>query len=150
MYKPLGWVLVLIFTNFRTNSFNLLALIIGIIFCALMCLLLYWHPFIRNSGLSKNKIIFLLGLKIAAALVFSFIVKDSNIAGDYTFNNKIGLQEYQILKNNTPLFFTDFGQHNNESLGELFSAEKSFWDDVAGNILVKFLAILNIFTQGNF
>ena len=150
MYKPLGWVLVLIFTNFRTNSFNLLALIIGIIFCASMCLLLYWHPFIKNSGLSKNKIIFLLGLKVAAALVFSFIVKDSNIAGDYTFNNKIGLQEYQILKNNTPLFFTDFGQHNNESLGELFSAEKSFWDDVAGNILVKFLAILNIFTQGNF
>lgn len=150
MYKPLRRVIALIFINFRTNLFNLLVLSLGIVFCAVMCWSIYRLPFVRKSQLVRKEIILLLCIKIAAALVFALVVKDNSQTGDYSFNNNLGIREFEILKTNPSLFFTDFGQNNNPKLGELFSAEKSFWDDLAGNIMAKSLAIFNLFTQGNF
>lgn len=150
MYKPLRRVIALIFTNFRTNLFNLLVLCIGIVFCAVMGWSIYRLPFVRKTRLANKEIILLIALKIAVALVFAMLVEDNKLAGDYSFNNNLGIQEFEILKTNPTLFLTDFGQNNNQELGELFSAEKSFWDDLAGNIMAKTLAIFNLFTQGNF
>ncbi len=124
--------------------------IFSLVFALCAWMLISKISFLKNCGLSQIELYLLLGLKILVAVAFAFLVSNYAGAQDYLAYNNLGLREYQIMLTNPGLFFSDFGQNNYTTSGELFSAEQSAWDDLAGNIIAKTLAIFNTFTKGNF
>ncbi len=100
----------------------------------------------------NNKLRYLiLAAKLLACLAMVYIPLHYMTSGnDYYFYFRMGLRELEILQNNPALFFSDFGQHNYNELGEVFSAENSFWDDLAGNVLLKTLALVSFVCFKNF
>lgn len=70
---------------------------------------------------------------------------------DYWTLNKHGWEEYQLLWNNPKEYFTNlFHSGYSNPYGGLFDSFGSFWNDLRNNIIIKFLSICNIFSQGNY
>lgn len=107
-------------------------------------------PFIKNSGLKTTTLYFMIAVKILIAIAFASYYLQLNHGSDYTFANKLGMDDYHTMVTDPALFFSDFGQNNYPTAGDFLGAENSIWDDFSMNIVTKILAIFNILTRGNF
>ena len=91
--------------------------------------------------------------KIAAGVFTGWIFARYYPQGnDYWDLNDFGIKEYQVLVNDPKTFFTDifnsyFYNYNKQGF---FSAASSFYIHLKDNILIKFLAVFNIFSGGNY
>jgi len=62
-----------------------------------------------------------------------------------------GIQEYQLLKHDPGEYFTNlFHNPYQGGLTKFFGTTDSYWNDLKGNFIIKFLSILNIFSFGNY
>lgn len=128
----------------------MIAYLVLLIICVVY---LYCFPrwsFVKNSGLHKNSLQLLIGLKIFVAISFALFLLYKGTPTDYSVANNLGIEESQRIFSDPSGFFTDFGQHNYATTGDFLSAENSAWDDFSMNIIIKILAIFNIFTRGNY
>jgi hypothetical protein len=65
--------------------------------------------------------------------------------------HKEGLIEYHLLFSNPKEYISNFFQSNyTTGYGELFSSKNSYWNDLTGNIIIKFLSVCDIFSFGNY
>ena len=107
--------------------------------------------FIKEAGLGQKTILFLFVLKIAAGctlgLVNHFLLQHST---DYDSYNDLGIVEYHMLFSDPSRFFTDIFTSNYAGYGDYFGSSGSYWNDLRGNILLKVLGIMNIFSRGNY
>jgi hypothetical protein len=61
------------------------------------------------------------------------------------------IQEYQLLKHDPREYFTNlFHNPYQGGLTKFFDTTDSYWNDLKGNFIIKFLSILNIFSFGNY
>ena len=73
--------------------------------------------------------------------------------GDDTWQyHQLSLQEYEVLKTNPLFFITDLFQHHYQQSQALtfFNSESSYWKDLQYNILIKMLAVFNLFSRGHY
>ena len=47
-------------------------------------------------------------------------------------------------------FFKDIFNHRYSNSGNIFIAENSYWNDLKSNVIIKLLAICNVFTFKNY
>ncbi len=107
--------------------------------------------FVAGTGLGSLTILLLFAIKVAAGLVLGYIsIYLFNGLTDYQATNNYGIQEYHSLVNTPQTFFTDLFQSNYNGKGGFFGSGNSYWNDLRFNIIYKVLAIVNIFSRGNY
>lgn len=108
-------------------------------------------PFVRKSALSSKIIVTLFIARIAAGIALGWLAHYFSPLNDYTTLNNEGILEFHNLIHNPQLFFTDiFYSPYQNTYGGYFNAVGSYWNDLRNNIITKFLAFLNLISQGNF
>lgn len=107
--------------------------------------------FVRHTNLTTLETRLLLAIKIFSAIICAYYFETSSMNVDCLFNNSEGKIQYQLLLSDPKFFFTDFTTDiNTYGLGRLFETQNSFWANLRFNLVFKFIAILNLITQGNF
>ncbi len=126
--------------------------ILFVVYLLILCWLITKVSFVKNSGLNSRLIVLLFLLKIIAGLAIGWISYNTyNTGNDYWDVNREGWKEYQILLSNPKEYFTNiFHSQYIKGYGGLFDSFQSFWNDLRNNIIIKFLSICNIFSQGNY
>lgn len=105
----------------------------------------------KASMLSSRSFILVFLLKILMAVLVAFIFSNYQPGNDYLVFNQHGYLEYELLKANPASFFTNItDSFYSNKYGNFFSSVGSFWNDLRNNLVIKFVAILNIITAGNF
>jgi hypothetical protein len=128
------------------------SVIVFIIYVVFFNWLVTCIPFIKNTGLPAGWITFLFSLKIIAGLFYAwFYLQPSYYATSDTWHYyEASKQETDWLLKEPLAFFKDlftYGYHNS---GNLFIGENSYWNDLKSNIVIKLLAIFNVFTFKNY
>ena len=117
----------------------------------LACYFVSRSSFVKSTGLSIQIIIPLFLVKVVAGLVLAIIVQKYTTNGnDYWNNNALGIEEYELLIKDPVRFLTSIFDNPYENYGHFFGSENSYWNDLQLNLLLKLIAVLNIFTRGNY
>jgi len=125
-----------------------------LLFILYLTILCYFIPrigFIKNSGLKSTTIRGLFLFKILVGVLWGYInIKYSNGNSDILAYNMWGWEEYQLLTNEPKTFFTNIFYSGYNNYDSFFGSVDSYWNDLEANIIVKFLAIFNSISRGNY
>jgi len=108
--------------------------------------------FFQKSGLGNWTLIGVFLLKVMAGLAYAYFYSlpayrpnsDTFRFFDYS------LQETDWLLRDPWAFFKDIFSHGYRDAGNIFIGENSYWNDLKSNIIIKLLAICNVFTVKNY
>ena len=116
------------------------------------CFLVNRIPFIKNAGLDKRLVIVLFLFKAAAGVFIGWMSARYYPQGnDYWDMNQYGLEEYHLLTSDPKGFFTNiFHSPYADKYGGFFKATGSYWKDLATNIIIKAVALCDLFSRGNY
>ncbi|MEO7561075.1 MAG: hypothetical protein ABIT07_00695 [Ferruginibacter sp.] len=91
-------------------------------------------------------------IKIAAGLAYGYISQHFYANGsDAWALNYYGNEEYSLMLSKPKEFLMSiFKPNEGEYFGNFFGSTASFWNSLKNNILIKIIAILNIFSKGNY
>ena len=107
--------------------------------------------FVTNTGLSTKIIIGLFVLKVLTGCVYALIMMQSNSLADTIFFHNEGFKEYHLLINDPKQYVTNFFHSSYQNgYDGLLSSKNSYWKDLQGNMIIRFLSICNIFSFGNY
>lgn len=105
----------------------------------------------KDSEISSRQFTLVFLIKIWAAIVVAYVFSHYQPGNDYLVFNQEGYLEYELLKTNPSTFFTNItDSFYSNPYGNFFSSVGSFWNDLRNNLLIKFVALINILTAGNF
>lgn len=129
-----------------------MALVIFIGYLVLFSWLVTRTRFFTKSGLYKAVLIGLFVLKVCAGVVYAwFYSLPQYIAGSDTWRffeaSKI---ETDFLLTKPFGFFADIFHYGYRDAGNIFNGQNSYWNDLKSNIVIKLLAICNVFTLKNY
>ncbi|HMO63516.1 MAG TPA: hypothetical protein PKC39_10570 [Ferruginibacter sp.] len=106
--------------------------------------------FVRQSGLSNNRLLLLFGAKVAAGVVAGRVYQ-SQPESDTWKNHTQALEEYQLLFNSPKIYFSNlFYSGYGHGYSGFWQASDSYWNDLKTNLLLKFISVLDIFSFGNY
>lgn len=104
--------------------------------------------FFKKSGLSNAWLVLLFALKVLAGLAYAwFYLQPQYLQGSDTwhFFNESCRETDWLLKN--PFGFTkDLFSYGYSQSGNLFLGQNSYWNDLKSNVIIKLLAVCNVFT----
>ena len=108
--------------------------------------------FFTRSGLSNPQLIILFLLKVMAGIFYGWIglyygglAQMQDTWGFHTY----GVQEYHLLFQDPQDYFTNlFRDPYQKGISSFFDSSDSYWNDLKGNVFIKILSILNIFSFG--
>lgn len=108
--------------------------------------------FFTASGLKNEYLIALFGLKIVAGLAYGwFYSQPQYYANSDTWNfYNLSLNETDWLLRDPAAFFKNIFQHGYEQTGGLFTGKDSYWNDLKTNVVIKLVAVVNVFTGKNY
>jgi hypothetical protein len=125
-------------------------IILFILYLVLFVWMLNRIPFIRNSGLSTYWITGLFLLKVAAGITYGFyysLVPDFKNQADTWSFFYASLSQTRLLKENPLDFFIEiFDNAEGSSYRRFFSTTYSFWADIKHLLMVKLVAVFNLFS----
>ncbi len=120
------------------------------IYFFLCAYLLCNSKFIAASQLDVKTILLLFIVKIIAACSVCFFAHYFfNDKTDYNGFNNNGITEYHFLITRPAAFFLSFFKSGYENYGSFLSSGNNYWKDLAGNLIIKMLAVCNVFSRGN-
>ncbi len=120
-----------------------------LLYLAAACLIVTRIPFVKKAGLSTKTILILFIVRLAAGIIAVWLPAYFSLPNDYWSLHRESLIEYDILLNKPKLFFLDIFQSNySNEYGGFFSTTNSFWNDLRTTLVIKILAICNIFSRG--
>ncbi len=128
---------------------------VSFVFIVIFLVVSFWLipriSFIRHTNLSSRRVQLLLAFKILISLQAAYYFTNLSTNVDYLDNNEGGKFHFNLLLSDPILFFTDFKNDIHAyGFGGMFKSENSFWAYLRFNLLHKFIAILDLFTWGNF
>lgn len=108
--------------------------------------------FIKKTGLNKWWIIGLFALKVFAGFAYGwFYQQPAYYATSDTWHFfELSKGETDWLLHDPLAFFKDIFMYGYERSGNLFIGENSYWNDLKSNLLIKLLAVCNVFTLKNY
>lgn len=135
--------------TFRINYSRVVYFLYLSLFAA-FCFLMSRLKFFRDSGISITGLIMFFGVRALAGIAGCWLSYHYFAVSDSLVFHNIGLYEYHLLKN-IPGYFVEetFKDYGNNYAG-LLSTHQSFWNNLKMNVIVKSLAVLNLFTFRNF
>lgn len=110
--------------------------------------------FFKKSGLNNPQLIILFLLKVMAGIFYGWIgLYYGQFA--YMFDtwgfHYLSLEENKWLLRDPAAFITDLFKSGYENkYGGFFASSSSWWNDLKSNLFIKFLAIVNLFSFGNY
>lgn len=109
-------------------------------------------PFFKNAGFNKWWLAGLFTLKIIAGLAYAFFYLQPayNATSDTWRYFDLSKGETDWLLKDPLAFFKDIFVSGYQQSGGLFSGENSYWNDLKSNVIIKLLAICNVFTFKNY
>jgi len=110
--------------------------------------------FFTRSGLSNPQLIILFLLKVMAGIFYGWMgIYYGTTAQmlDTWVHHQNGMMEYQLLKEDPSLYFTNlFRNPYNDGMSKFFASSDSYWNDLKGNMFAKILSVFDIFTFGKY
>jgi len=108
--------------------------------------------FLKNSGIEKIPLITLFSIKIIAGIAYAkFYTLPRYYSNSDTWRYyKLSIPEKKWLLTNPLEFIKDLFVYGYDSSGNLFSGQNTFWNDLKSNILVKMMAVMNVFTFNSY
>jgi hypothetical protein len=106
--------------------------------------------FFKKSGLSSAVLIVLFLVKVIAGVFNSYINAYYYPVSDAVAFHEQGVEEYNLLLNNTLEYFTNIFKTNYTNYSGFLETSGSFWNDLRTNIIAKILSIFNLFSGRNF
>lgn len=108
--------------------------------------------FFVATGLSKKVLVIIFVSKILAGLAYAYFYqlpayKDN--ADTYRFF-EYSITETNFLLQNPIGFFKDVFAFGYDTRGDIFAGENSYWNDLKSNVIIKILAVCNVFTFKNY
>lgn len=109
-------------------------------------------PFFKKSGLRNSWLIILFLTKIAAGCAYGwFYSLPDKVQTSDTWNYfEYSKTETNWLLEDPVAFVKDLFTYNHDSTGNLFIAKNSYWNQLKSNVIIKMLAIANVFTFKNY
>ncbi|MEP6684727.1 MAG: hypothetical protein ABJA35_15760 [Parafilimonas sp.] len=108
--------------------------------------------FFRKSGLSKYWLVGLFLIKIAAGCMYGFFYSQPaylQTSDTWKYFN-LSKPETDWLLKNPIAFIKDIFSYSYQSSGNLFIAHNSYWNNLKDNLIIKILAVINVFTLKNY
>lgn len=110
--------------------------------------------FFTLSGLSRPQLVIIFLLKIIAGIFYGWIgIYYGGFAqmwDTWRFHVE-SLQEYQLMQTDPVEYLSNLFRDPYESgFSRFFDTTDSYWNDLKGNILIKFLSLLNILSFGHY
>ena len=124
--------------------------VLGYLF--LVSLVIYYFNRSKDPLLSSKQIIGILAVKLIFGCIYGYLFLKVYHGDDTWLYHQESLEEYAWLKRNPWTFIVDLftnGYNTNQSLS-FFNSTNSFWKDLQYNILIKLLAIFNLFSFGDY
>ncbi|MBC7949245.1 MAG: hypothetical protein H7Y42_15270 [Chitinophagaceae bacterium] len=110
--------------------------------------------FFTRSGLNSSQLIILFLLKVMAGIFYGWMgLYYGNLAQmvDTWAYHHYGIAEYQLLWVDPWAYLTNlFHDPYPGGVDKFFGSTMSYWNDLKGNIFVKFLSMLNILSFGHY
>lgn len=129
-----------------------MALAIFIVYFILFSWLVTRVRFFTKSGLYKPVLIGLFVIKVFAGVVYAwFYSLPQYIAGSDTWRFfEASKAETDFLLNKPFGFFADIFHYGYKDAGNIFTGRDSYWNDLKSNIVIKIMAVCNVFTFKNY
>ncbi len=129
-----------------------LGIIVFILYLILFCWLVARLPFFNKSGLGWPLLILLFICKIAAGFAYArFYAMPQYLAGSDTWRFfEASKLETDWLLTNPLAFVKDIFHHGYANSGNIFYGQNSYWNDLKSNVVIKLLAVCNVFTFKNY
>ncbi len=125
-----------------------------VLFLVYLCIfswLLVKSRFIISSGISKKALIALFVVKVIAGCCFYWVLLKTGTSMDTQGYHLSGIDEYHLLFNHPKEYLINlFTSGYSNAYGGVLSSTNSYWKDLSGNIIVKFLSVCDIFSRGNY
>ena len=118
----------------------------------MIVMLFYYLTKTHKIILSFNQALFILAIKCIVGCVYGYLFLKVYKGDDTWEYHALSLQEYAVLKQHPWHFFADLFQHHykQDQTLRFFNSETSYWKDLQYNILIKLLAIFNLFSRGHY
>lgn len=109
-------------------------------------------PSFKKSGIGKLTLLILFFIKIAAGIAYAkFFTLPKYYAGSDTWRfYHYSLDETKWLLQNPAAFIKDIFKVNYNKSGNLFSGQNSYWNDLKSNVIIKLMAVTNVFTNNSY
>lgn len=129
-----------------------LSYLLFIFYLLLFCFVISRIPFFKNSGISNRWLIGLFILKIFAGVLYGlFYAQPQYYAGSDTWHFfELSKNETDWLTKDPFAFIKDIFFYGYDRPGNLFIGENSYWNDLKSNIIIKLMALCNVFTFKNY
>lgn len=114
------------------------------------CVALIKIPFFKKSGLNAKWLIFLFLIRAIAGAFNCFLSYHFFIASDSLSFHNAALAENHWLRTYPYYFFKETFADYGKNFSGLLETSDSFWNNLKSNVIIKPLAILDIFTLRNF
>jgi len=133
------------------NSLALQTLVF-ILYFILFSWLITRISFFKKSGLNRWLLVALFAIKIFGGLAYAwFYSLPAYHANSDTFRFfQYSLAETQMLLKNPWHFVQDLFSYGYNESGNMFVGDNSYWNDLKSNVVIKLLAVCNVFTGNNY
>ncbi|HEY0059821.1 MAG TPA: hypothetical protein VGB56_11865, partial [Flavisolibacter sp.] len=110
--------------------------------------------FFRNSGLTPAQLVICFLLKVLAGIFYGWIGvyygEMAQMVDTWAYHYE-SLTEYHLLLDHPSRFISSLFSSTYESgHSGFFATKNSWWNDLKGNAFLKLLAVLNLFSLGNY
>ena len=129
-----------------------LQILIFLFYFLLFAWLITIIPFFKKSGIGKWLLIILFAIKIVAGFAYAFyfsLPQNIGTADTWKFY-KSSLLETEWLLHNPLQFISDLFHSPYEQTSSFFSSNNSYWNDLKDNVIIKLMAVINVFTGKNY
>lgn len=109
-------------------------------------------PFFKNSAIGQKLLIILFLIKVFAGVAYAkFYTLPKYFAGSDTWRfYRWSIDETKWLLQDPFAFARDLFTYGYNKSGNLFSGENSYWNDLKSNVIIKIMAVINIFTKNSY
>jgi hypothetical protein len=106
--------------------------------------------FIKESGLHNKIIILLFICKVAAGVISGRVSQHAPNMDTWKYHTDAQI-EYQLLFDHPSAYFTNIlNSGYADPYAGVLKTNKSFWNDLKTNLIVKFISVLDIFSGANY
>lgn len=127
-------------------------ILIFIFYLVCFSYLIWAIPFFKNSQIGKWNLIILFIIKVFAGIAYAkFYTLPKYAEGSDTWRfYRLSLDETKTLLHNPRFFFQDLFRSAYSERGNIFSGENTYWNDLKSNVIIKLMALINVFTNSTY
>lgn len=150
---PLGIpkYVVLFLTIFPHSKKDCLLYALFVFYTAVFCWLITRLSFFKKAGIAGKWLIGLFLIRVIFGIINCYMSFHYFTITDSLVFHQLGLEEFDLLKHHPKEFFTNilYDPYQKQFSG-LLETSNSYWNNLKTNALLKMLAVMDVFSFGNF